>query len=50
MNTAILSSPILLENGTFASSEITVEAAKRWVKKSSPKNFCGHETVKLLGL
>ena len=50
MNKVILSTKLMLGQGIFASREISLEEAKMWVKTNAPKNFCGHETVKILGL
>lgn len=52
---AILSSPLLLEEGVFECSKISKEEAQLWVDRLLENNenleiFCGHETVKILGL
>lgn len=46
----VLSSPLLLEDGTFTRREITPDEARVWVETHRPKNFSGHETVKIVGL
>ena len=46
----ILSTPLLLEVGTFTMKELTLQEAVEWIKIHSPKNFCGHQTVKVLGV
>jgi hypothetical protein len=46
----ILSTPLLLTDGLFRRRTISLEEAVEWIAKSNPKNFCGHQTVKILGL
>ena len=47
----ILSSPLLVEDGIFRRQTISLEKAKRLVRQAwTIKNFCGHQTVKILGL
>ena len=51
MELTILSSPLILEAGTFKVEHISLEEAKRLVDTASAvHNHCGHQTVKLLGL
>lgn len=46
----ILSSPILVEDGTFVRKTISRKKAQKWVDENEPVNFCGHQTVKMLGV
>jgi len=46
----VLSSPILLEDGTFKRETITLEEAQEWVDVHEPTIFSGHETVRVIGL
>ena len=48
----ILSSPLILEDGVFESTIINLQEAIDLIKLKGVKieNFCGHQTVKLLGL
>jgi hypothetical protein len=50
MDNVILSSPILLEEGTFEMKTLSLEEAAEWAKSENPKNFCGHQTTKALGI
>lgn len=50
MSRAILSTTILLEEGTFAAREISLDAARVWLAAAPADNFCGHETVRVLGI
>lgn len=50
MTITILSTPLLLEVGEFSMSEISLEQAMNLVNTNEVDNFCGHQTVKLLGL
>ena len=50
MNNVILSTTLLLEAGTFQNKTISMAEAIEWVNTHNPINFCGHETVKVLGL
>ena len=45
----ILSSPLLIGEGCFRSEKISQDEARRWVQLNEPENFCGHETVRILG-
>ena len=49
-NYVILSTALLLEDGDFSMKSLSKEEALEWVLTHSPKNFCGHQTVKVLGL
>lgn len=49
MKKVILSSTILLENGSFQAKSISLDEALVWLD-DTVDNFCGHQTVKLLGL
>ena len=44
----ILSTPLLLEVGTFTMEEVSLDEAKAFA--SIAKNYCGHQTVKILGI
>lgn len=46
----ILSTSLILEDGIFRSRSLTLEEAQAWVAENNPQNFCGHSTVKVLGL
>jgi hypothetical protein len=46
----ILSTTLLLEDGVFEMKTLTKEEAVSWVKAHNPRNYCGHQTVKVLGL
>jgi len=50
MNNVILSAPLILEEGVFTSSIITLEEAKKWVKDNNPTNYSGHQTVLAVGI
>lgn len=50
MKAVILSTKLILEEGIFEAKEISQEEAQAWVNENHPENFCGHATVKLLGL
>lgn len=45
----ILSTSLVLEPGTFETSELTLEQAQAWLDDDID-NYCGHQTVRLLGL
>lgn len=49
MKKVILSTSLLIETGLFTMTNISLEEANIW-NDSTVKNFCGHQTVKLLGL
>lgn len=47
----ILSSTVIVEDGIFRRQRISLEEAKNLVHGASLiANFCGHQTVKILGL
>lgn len=48
MRRAILSSPLLLEAGEFKMEEILLDEAIKFA--TTAQNFCGHQTVKVLGI
>ncbi len=50
MRYAILSTNILIEDGMWSRLTITLTDALAWVKENSFDNYCGHETVRLLGI
>lgn len=50
MKRVVLSTALLLEDGTFKRTTISQEEAVAWVAAHAPDNFHGHSTVKLLGL
>lgn len=47
---AILSTSLILEDGNFEVSTLNLDQAWAWVRERNPTNFCGHETVRVLGL
>lgn len=46
----ILSTALILEDGLFQSRSLSLDEARAWVIENQPKNFCGHQTVKVLGI
>lgn len=46
----ILSTPMLLTEGTYSMRYLTVDEAIEWVKTHNPKNYVGHSTVRVLGI
>lgn len=50
MNRVILSSKIIIGDGTFETRLITEAQAQEWLKDGPFQNFSGHETVRILGL
>lgn len=50
MKRVILSAPLIIGEGTFHAKVISLAEAQKWVKAHNPQNFCGHQTVKVLGL
>lgn len=48
MRKAILSAPLLLEEGNFTAKVITLGQAREWAKDAD--NFCGHQTVRAIGV
>lgn len=49
MKTVILSTPLLLTDCVAQMETITKEQALEFMK-TNPINYCGHETVKILGI
>lgn len=49
MNNVVLSSPLVLVDGVVSRREIRLSEAIAFVT-AGVENFCGHETVKILGL
>lgn len=47
---AVLPSPILLEEGEFRNSKISLETATELIDKHGYTNYSGHQTVKILGI
>ncbi|PLX26912.1 hypothetical protein C0583_05685 [Candidatus Parcubacteria bacterium] len=45
---AILSAPMLLEEGNFTAKVISLDEARAWAVDA--ENFCGHQTVKAIGV
>lgn len=50
MEKVILSTALLLEEGTFQLTNLSLEEAKDWVNENNPTNFVAHSTIKILGL
>ena len=50
MKYVILSTKLVIGTGIFDATEMTHEQAQKWVDEHNPENFCGHETVRVLGL
>lgn len=48
-NNVILSTKLVLEDGIFEAITLSQQQAQEWVERSCPENYCGHETVRLLG-
>ena len=46
----ILSTTLILTTGNFHVTRLTQEEAIAWVKDHNPTNYCGHQTVKAVGL
>ena len=46
----ILSTALLLEEGVFKLSNISLEEARSWVINNNPTNFVGHSTVRVLDI
>ena len=46
----ILSTTILLGEGAFVAREISLDRARAWLGAGPVENFCGHETVRVLGI
>lgn len=49
-NKVVLSTTLLVEEGVFEMKALTIEEAAAWVRVNAPANFCGHQTVKVVGL
>jgi len=47
---AILSTTLILGEGTFTAKKISFEQAISWVLGNDFNNFCGHQTTKILGI
>lgn len=47
---ALLSAPLILEEGLFQARYLSLFEAKKWVEENQPDNYCGHDTVRLLGI
>lgn len=50
MTRVILSTKLIIGEGHFFVKSLTRSEAQEWVNTSSPDNYCGHATVRLLGL
>lgn len=50
MKRVILSTKLIIGDGTFEAKTITEAEAQAWVQSGEVENFCGHETTKVLGL
>lgn len=46
----VLSTPLLIGEGTFRNQGVSLEQARHWCEKHSPQVFTQHETVKVLGI
>lgn len=46
----VLSTKLLIESGNYRSRAITRQEAADWLAAGPVDNFCGHETVRILGL
>ena len=46
----VLSTALLLEEGTFRAKKIGLAAAKAWLAAGPYDNFCGHATARILGI
>lgn len=47
---AILSTTLLIGEGAFRADVVDLETAKAWLDQGPFVNYCGHETVRILGL
>jgi len=47
---AILSTTLIIGEGTFTAKKISFEQAISWVSGNDFNNFCGHQTTKILGI
>ena len=50
MKRVILSTPMMLEEGTFTMRQVPLCEAVRWVEAHNPTNYVGHSTVRVLGI
>lgn len=50
MTKVILSTKLIVGEGLFLSRSVSLVEAYKWVVDNNPTNYCGHQTVKLLGL
>lgn len=50
MTKVILSTKLIIGEGLFLSRSVSLVEAQKWVVDNNPINFCGHQTVKLVGL
>jgi len=50
MKRVILSSPVILEPGLFQCVNLDLAKAFWWLGQGPVDNYCGHETVRILGL
>jgi hypothetical protein len=46
----ILSTALILDEGTFTSTNLSKKQAQKWLRKGPFINYCGHESVRILGL
>jgi hypothetical protein len=46
----VLSTALVIGEGVFTVENISLEEAQLWVLTENPWNFCGHITVKLVGM
>jgi hypothetical protein len=46
----ILSSPIIIGEGTFSSEILSRRKALLWINRGPVKNYCGHESIRIFGL
>lgn len=46
----ILSTPMILEEGNFNCSFISIDEARQWVNENNPTNFVAHSTVRIIGV
>lgn len=50
MKRVVLSTKLMIGEGSFRAIKISQEEALEWLAKGPFDNYCGHQTVKLLGL
>lgn len=46
----VLSTKLLIGDGTFRARTITRQEAADWLAAGPVENYCGHETVRILGI